>query len=59
MSRKKEKIEETRYTREQLLTSNRFKGRRDVLGALVKEGELLTLAEVEERLEKKMKGKVD
>lgn len=49
---------ENRFTREQLLSSARFRDRRDLLGALLEPGRLYTIAEAEGKIEKYRKGKV-
>ncbi len=46
------------FTKEQILTSARFRERRDIVDALLVTGERYTMAEVEERIEKYRKGKV-
>lgn len=48
----------TVYTKEQLLASNRYANRRDVISALLDDGKTYTLTEVERLLNKFMKGKV-
>ena len=50
---------ETRFTKEQLLSSGRFRERRDIADALLKTGELYTVKTVEQMIEKYMKGKVE
>lgn len=47
-----------RFTKGQLLASARFRERRDLLDALLKDGELYTVKTVEEKIEKYMKGGV-
>ncbi len=46
------------FSREQILESKLYRDRRDLLGALLKEGETYTLAQVDSLLEGFMKGKV-
>ncbi len=46
------------FSREQILESKLYRDRRDLLGALLKEGETYTLAQVDNLLEGFMKGKV-
>lgn len=46
------------FTKEQILTSVRFRERRDIVDALLVTEEQYTMAEVEERIEKYRKGKV-
>lgn len=50
--------EKARYTKAQLLRSDRYKGRRDLVCALLEDGRGYSLREVDERLEKYEKGKV-
>lgn len=47
-----------RYTREQLLSSGRYRSQKDLLSALLKEKEMYSLEETEERISQFMKGKV-
>ena len=49
---------ETKYTKVQLLNSKVFSNRKDALGAVIKDGEMLTIKEAQGRLDKFMKGKV-
>lgn len=49
----------TKYAKEQLIKSDRYMKRRDLLGALLKDGERYTLKEVDAMLDKYMKGKVN
>lgn len=60
---KAKKVEETKevvkYTKEQILKSAIFVNRKDAVGVVVGDNELLTLDEVAERIEKFMKGKVN
>ncbi len=46
------------FSGEQLLRSERFRGRRDILSALVKPGEQYTVLAVEQLIEDYMKGQV-
>lgn len=46
------------FTKAQLLASKRYAGRRDALAALLKDGNVYTLAEVDKALGQFMKGKV-
>lgn len=52
-----EKVE-NKFSKEQLIASNSFRDRRDILEALLKTGELYTVKAVEEKIESYMKGKV-
>lgn len=49
---------ENKFSKEQLITSNRFRERRDILEALLETGKLYTVKTVEEKIESYMKGKV-
>ena len=49
---------ENKFSKEQLIASNRFRERRDILEALLKFGDLYTVKAVEEKIESYMKGKV-
>ena len=49
---------ENKFSKEQLIASNRFRERRDILEALLETGELYTVKAVEEKIESYMKGKV-
>lgn len=52
-----EKVE-NKFSKEQLIASNSFRDRRDILEALLETGELYTVKAVEEKIESYMKGKV-
>lgn len=49
---------EMAFTKEQLLSSERFRGKRDLLNALLEEDKTYTASQAEEMIEKYMKGKV-
>lgn len=49
---------ENKFSKEQLLGSERFRDRRDIVEALLDEAELHTVKSVEEKIENYMKGKV-
>lgn len=49
----------TKYSKEQLIKSMRYMTRRDLLGALLKDGERYSLKEVDAMLNKYLKGKVN
>lgn len=51
-------MEETRYDKNELKASDRFKKRRDAIEALLKDGELYTIEQAEEIVEGFMKGRV-
>ena len=46
------------FSKEQLLAAERFRGRRDVVNALLTEGGQYTIADVEQLIEKYLKGRV-
>lgn len=48
-----------RFSKGQLLSSKRFRGRRDILEALLRDGELYTVEDVEGKINRYMKGKVE
>ncbi len=50
--------QETLYAREQLIRSERYQNRRDLVAALVPEGTSMSLRELDEKIEKYMKGQV-
>lgn len=67
MTGKKKVVEETsglaekaeiKFSKEQLVASERFRERRDILEALLKTEELYTVKAVEGKIENYMKGKV-
>jgi hypothetical protein len=47
------------YSKQQILGSNKYKNRRDVLGAILTDGKEYTIEEVDSLLDKFMKGKVN
>lgn len=64
MAKKKEQTEVTQkevpeFTKEQLLKSERFKDKRDLIDALLADNEKYSLAAVEEKINNFMKGQVD
>ena len=54
-----EKKQEVVFTKEQILASNKYANRRDVLGAILKDDCTYTFESVDSLLEKFMKGKVN
>lgn len=46
------------FSKEQLLAAERFRGRRDIVNALLAEGEQYTIADVEQMIEKYMRSKI-
>lgn len=53
-----EKVE-VKFSKSQLLAAKRFSGKRDILEALLSDGEEYTVETVEQMIEKYMKGKVN
>ena len=49
---------EPMFSKEQLLASGRFRGRRDMAEALLEEGQSYTVRDVEEKIKEYQKGKV-
>lgn len=52
------KAAENKFSKEQLLMSERFRDRRDIADALLDDGVLYTVKDVEQKIESYMKGKV-
>lgn len=50
--------QETRYTRGQVLASARYRDRRDLVSALLDDGRTYTIAEVDQEVDRFIKGKV-
>ena len=55
---KAKEIEQSAYTKEQILTSKKYENRRDILGVILTDGEEYTTDKVDTLLDKFMKGKV-
>lgn len=55
---KKGAIEQSKFTKEQLLDSDRFSDRKDLVSTILSDGEEYTIEFVEEQIEKYMKGQV-
>lgn len=53
-----EKKQENTFTKEQILASDKYANRRDVLGAILSDDKTYTFEKVDSLLEKFMKGKV-
>ena len=49
---------ENKFTKEQMLGAKRFRERRDIVDALLTDGEQYTMKAVEQKIENYMKGKV-
>lgn len=56
--KKQDRKMELKFSKEQLLLSERFQERKDIIAALLHDGEQYTIKEAEERIEQYMKGKV-
>jgi len=55
---KAEKASEPVFTKEQILDAKKYRHDKDVVSALLKDGERYTISEVDAKIEKFMKGKV-
>lgn len=55
---KEEILEASKFTKEQLVSSRLFRNNKDVLNALIKDNEELTIEQAKERIENFRKGKV-
>jgi hypothetical protein len=51
--------EEATFSKEQILSSVAYSHRKDILGALIADDEYISLEEVQNRLDKFMKGQVN
>lgn len=51
-------VKENLFSKEQLLKSEKFFGKKDILNALLADGELYSVLAAEKKIEKFMKGKV-
>ena len=56
--KKTEKVTGTTYTKDQILLSDKYAKRRDLVNALLEDGREYTIAEVDARMESFLKGKV-
>lgn len=52
------KTAKTEFTKEQLLTSEKFRNKRDLINAILADDEKYSVAAVEEKIKKFMKGQV-
>lgn len=59
-SKKKTHVEgeETSFTKEQILSSKKYRNRKDLINVLLKDGESYCFTEVDDSIDKFMKGKV-
>lgn len=48
-----------RFTKEQILAAKKYQNRKDIVNALVQDGEKCTMEEVDRRMDEFRKGKVD
>lgn len=55
---KKDELPVAKFTVEQLCSSKKYKHRQDVLRVVLQSGQTFTLKEVDDRIDKFMKGKV-
>ena len=58
MKKDKEESTETKYLKEQIIKSNKYKNRVDILNVLLKNNEQYTLSEVDKIIKKFMERKV-
>lgn len=58
VSKATQKKENTTYTKEQLLSSEKFRNRRDLTDAILESGKRYTQEEAEQMMSKYLKGKV-
>lgn len=54
-----EKVRDPRYTKQQILSAEKYCRQRDLLGALLEENKTYSTDEVERLVQKFLKGKVD
>ncbi len=55
---RRDEPDEQKFTRGQVLSSARYRNRRDVVSALLEDGRMYTIAEVDRMVDEFMKGKV-
>lgn len=58
VAEKKSELDGQKFCKEQLLISARYRNRRDLVSALLDDGKSYTVAEVDQMIEKFMKGQV-
>ena len=58
VAEKKNELDGQKFGKEQLLISARYRNRKDLVSALLDNGKAYTVAEVEQMIEKFMKGQV-
>lgn len=59
MNKEKKETAVSKYSKEQIIKSKKFKNRVDVLKVILNENNTYTIAEVESEINKFMKGKVN
>lgn len=59
MSKENKETAVSKYSKEQIIESKKFKSRVDVLNVILDENKTYTIAEVENEINKFMKGKVN
>lgn len=59
MSKENKETAVSKYSKEQIIESKKFKSRVDVLNVILDENKTYTIAEVESEINKFMKGKVN
>lgn len=59
MAKNNEELAVSKYSKEQIIESKKFKSRVDVLKVILDENKTYTIAEVENEINKFMKGKVN
>lgn len=55
---KKAELDEQKFTREQIVASARYRNRKDMVSALLDDGRMYTITEVDQMVDRIMKGKV-
>lgn len=58
VAEKKSELDERKFGKEQLLISARYRNRKDLVSALLDDGKAYAVAEVDQLIEKFMKGQV-
>lgn len=55
---KKNEVKEATFTKQQIIKSNKFKNRIDLINTILKDDELYTIHDIEEKINKFLKRKV-
>lgn len=58
LANEKTAVPETTFPKEKLLTAKQFKGREDILGALLEDKKEYSVSEAQKKIDSYMKGKV-